>query len=283
MTMEKLVLLLLLTLLPFSSAFAEEKETTYDRIMRTGQLRCGYGITTPLIMVDPNTKKISGMAYDIVEEMGKALNLEIVWAEEVPWGSVSVALNSGRIDAMCSTLWASASRGKHIAFTRPVFYSTIDAFVRADDTRFDNNLERINQPDVRIAVEEGDSTEEMANLDFPKAQHVIKPQLAGDDYQFLSLLDNKADILFLSTAHMIDFNRKRPGEIKKVPLQRPLRIYRNTFGVGIHEQELQDILDTAIDQITDAGIVQRLLQKYDKDFPGAYIPRIKPYEYGVQK
>lgn len=47
-------------------AFAAEKESSYDRVMRTRTLRCGYGIFQPMIMKDPNTRKISGIFVDIM-------------------------------------------------------------------------------------------------------------------------------------------------------------------------------------------------------------------------
>ncbi len=282
-TMTSFITAFFIILVSFPALAANEKESAFDRVMRTGQLRCGYGTGAPLIVVDPNTKEISGIAYDLVEEMGKALNIEIVWAEEVSWGSLSAALRSGRVDAICSTVWASPSRGKSMAFTRPVFYSTVEAFARIDDKRFDNSLDRMNQPDVRIAVAEGDVTEEIANLDFPKATQAVHPQLAGDEYIFMSLIENKADILFLNTAHMIDFMKKRPGTIRKIPLPRPLRVWKNTFAVEIHEQELKDMLDTTVDQLLNTGMVDRLIKKYEPEFPGVFLPVARPYEYGAQK
>mgnify|MGYP002361162467 CR=1 FL=1 len=64
------------------AAAEAKKETTYERVMRTKELHCGYLIYPPNFMIDVNSKKMSGIFYDAVEAMGKELNLKIVWQEE---------------------------------------------------------------------------------------------------------------------------------------------------------------------------------------------------------
>lgn len=99
--MKKLFLALFLIFISFP-AFAADKETAYDRIMKSGEIRCGYAISPPAMVQDPNTGEISGMDYDIWQEIGKELGVKIVWPEEAGWGNYITGLNSGRYDAFCS-------------------------------------------------------------------------------------------------------------------------------------------------------------------------------------
>lgn len=40
------------------------KETAFERIMRTGTMRCGYVVWAPYLSVDPKTGQMGGVAYD---------------------------------------------------------------------------------------------------------------------------------------------------------------------------------------------------------------------------
>ncbi|HOO50986.1 MAG TPA: hypothetical protein PLK94_06835, partial [Alphaproteobacteria bacterium] len=82
-----LILLATLSLGIFSAlpvvAAENAKETAYERVIRTGTLRCGYLTYPPLLMKDLKTGEMSGVAHDIMTEIGKRLSLDIEWTEEV--------------------------------------------------------------------------------------------------------------------------------------------------------------------------------------------------------
>ena len=66
-----------------------------------------------------------------------------------------------------------------------------------------------------------------------------------------------------------------------VPTQKPVRIFPNTFAVDIHENELQNMLNTALHQMQDNGTVDRLLKKYQsKGYDtGFLLPVSRPYDW----
>ena len=86
------------------SSQSTQKESAYDRVIRTGTIRCGYFVWPPYFYKDPVTKKFSGGNYEIMEAIGKMLNLKIEWALEVGVGDVVTALNSDKFDVMCATV-----------------------------------------------------------------------------------------------------------------------------------------------------------------------------------
>ena len=45
------------------------KESTYERVIRTGEIRCAYAVYEPPLIKDPNTGKLSGIFYDVMEEV----------------------------------------------------------------------------------------------------------------------------------------------------------------------------------------------------------------------
>ncbi len=68
-----ILLSLLCVCLALPALAQDKKESTYERVMRTGVLRCGYASFQPSIMIDAASGKISGIAYDLVQKMGEML------------------------------------------------------------------------------------------------------------------------------------------------------------------------------------------------------------------
>ena len=75
---------------------ASTQETTYDRVIRTGTLRCGYAAWYPNLIIDPNTKAKSGISYDVMEEVGRRLGLKVEWTQEAGFGSAEQDLKTGK-------------------------------------------------------------------------------------------------------------------------------------------------------------------------------------------
>ena len=77
--------IVLVVLLSFVVAFAtvkgagvntstvENKESVYDRIQRTGEIRCGYSSWAPFFFIDAATGEKKGSSHDTMEEIGKRL------------------------------------------------------------------------------------------------------------------------------------------------------------------------------------------------------------------
>ncbi|MCB1556441.1 MAG: hypothetical protein KDJ15_03915, partial [Alphaproteobacteria bacterium] len=49
----------------FLGKTAHAMDSGYDRVMRTGTIRCGYIAFPPYLMQDLNTGEFSGLAYDL--------------------------------------------------------------------------------------------------------------------------------------------------------------------------------------------------------------------------
>jgi polar amino acid transport system substrate-binding protein len=260
--MKKLILALAVLTIFVSPAFADTKETAYERVLRTGTLRCGYGIFEPQTMKDPNTGAFTGAFVDVMQGLGKELNIKIEYTEEVDWGQIAEALSSGRIDAFCPGMWGTAKRGAHIAFTTPVYYSTLEAFVRADDKRFDNNKAAINDPSVTISMNEGDVSEEIADRFFPKAKRFAKGAVSGEAFLLMNVAAKKADVTFTAPSIAATYMRNNPNSLRQVPFDTPILVYPNVIGVDIHEHELVSMLNAGITQLENNGLIGEILAKY---------------------
>lgn len=262
----KLSYLPLLLCLISTSAFAGDKESAYDRVVTSNTLRCAYGISPPALVKDANTGKISGLDYDIWQEIGKELGLKIEWSEEAGWGNFIEGLKSGRYDAFCSEIWADPARSKFLSLTQPLLYSILNTYVRAGDHRFDGNLEKISSPQVIIPAIEGDVSVAMAQSRFPDAKILSLPQTSTVSDMFMAVMSKKADVIFLDQALFVSLNANNKGalvQLKNVPAS---FVFASYYGVNSGEIQLRDMIDVALQTLIDDGRLEKMAKKYSVDY-----------------
>jgi polar amino acid transport system substrate-binding protein len=273
---------LILALCAFATpAFAQDapKETTYDRVMRTKTIRCGYVVLPPHIIKDPNTEIMSGIIYDIMEESAKLLDLKIDWSEEVGFATMNTGLQTGRYDAICFNYWQNPADGRlgYIGFSTPLYYMPVGAFVRADDTRFDKDMTALNDPGVRISSSDGQISTLIVQQDFPKAQVVTLPNMTDVAQNFMEISAGKADVTFLSLRDGYKFDKANPGQIKNITARQPVRVFASVIAIPQDDRKFEIMLNTAFSQLINGGTVDRILKRYE-EYPGAIFPVAKPYE-----
>jgi ABC-type amino acid transport substrate-binding protein len=246
-------------------------ETTYARILKTGKIRCGYFVAPPGIIKDPNTGKLSGYAYDITNAAAEKLGLSVDWSQEVDFGTMTQGLLDRRYDAVCSGVWDTAGRAREADFSIPFAYTPVMAYVRANDKRFDDNPGAINNPDVKIAVIDGENAQQIARISFPHAALSPLPQLAGVSGLLMEVASGKADMTFTYPDNFLSFEAQNPGVLRPVAMDRPLRAFGNTLMIAKNAGDLKSALDAAIRELLNEGTVDHILNNYHT---GAY--RVAP-------
>ncbi len=247
-----------------SSANAQEnaKESAYDRVIRTGTLRCGYVVWDPYLVKDPNTGNYSGIAYDIMQEVGKELNVKVEWAAETGWGTFQEGLNSNKFDMMCVPVWQSGQRAKAALLTRPVYFNALYAFAREDDTRFDREAEAINQPNVTVSVVDGDITQAVRAMLFPKTKELAALELTGSSSVLMDVATKKSDVGLENMVAINKFNLTSKTKLKVVANKKPLRLFGNVFATKRGEHDFQKMVDATIGALNSSGFLERVARKY---------------------
>lgn len=260
---------------------AEAKtETAYDRVVRTGTLRCGYIIWPPFMDKDPATGKFSGMNYDYTMAIGDSLGLKIEWTAEVQTGQQVDDLKSGKIDAICTAEGPLVpSTTKFLAYSRPFGYFPFFIYARTDDTRFDNAMGAVNAPDVKIAVIDGDVSSAIVANYFPNATRHAMVQMVSPTQMYMDVVTKKADLFIDGPISVEAFLKTNPGTLREVPMPEPLAVIPNTLSVlrGPEGDDLLGMLDQAIENIRNSGKEKMILSPYVKDIPNAIYPVAKPY------
>lgn len=244
------------------SGAPEKEESVYDRVMRTGKIRCGYAYWAPALMKDDKTGEMSGIYYDYVEALGEAMGLEIEWSQELSLATYLQDLKAGRYDLECSGGWPNAIRGKYGEYTQPIFFTPVYAYAQHGDTQFDHNIAAINNEKIRFAAMHGETSAMMHQRRFPDAQLVEVPPTSPLIEILYQVQFGKADVTIadsFSTQPYIDAN---PGTLRQV-ISKPLRIIPNNMTVAKGEHEFREMLDTATRELLYDGVIERILQKYD--------------------
>ncbi|MCB1556320.1 MAG: transporter substrate-binding domain-containing protein [Alphaproteobacteria bacterium] len=240
---------------------SRNKETSYERIIRRGKIRCAWATYEPATIVDPLTRKMSGIYYEITNLVGDYLGFPVEWTEEVGWGEIIQGFKTGRYELFGSSLFPTPQRSVAANFSTAPYFSPYYAYVRADDKRF-AAYEELNKPAVRISVQDGDVNDSIVRVSFPHAKKVSLPQMVQDKQRYYDVLMNKADVAFAEPVIMETFLKAHPGTLKRITDPRPLRVFPATLMFNDDDWRLKKMFDTAMFELYNAGIVHKLIEKY---------------------
>lgn len=277
--MKNIIVFLLITLVPFVT----HAETTYDRVLRTGVIRCGYMLWPPYFDMDITTKKFKGMNYDYVEALGRSIGLKIDWTMEITLGEQVEALRTGKIDAICGSEGpVMPSTTKYLTYSTPIVYVPFFLYARSNDKRFDRDARsRINHDDVQISVIDGDVSGQTARILFPQAKTISIPQLGTPTQMMMDVAGGKADIVINEPLSMEEYSKFNPNSLKKIDSNRPAVIVPNTLSFLRSNDTMTfiNMMNQAIDNLKNSGEETVVLAPYLKTPSGekSFYRTAQPY------
>lgn len=251
------------TLQPTSTS-TSAKESTYDRVMRTKTIRCGYLVIPPMLTKDIKTGEFGGLVHDVLEMLATQLEVKIDWTQETSLSSYVQDLNDNKIDMMCMDLYYLPKYSRFTETTTPVWYKVLRPIVRTNDTRFDTlKPEDINHPEFRISTVDGAIPEDIAKENYPKATIVSVPQTNPYSDSLLNVANGKADITFIEDSVLTEFQKHNPGKLKIVANWPATRIYPNGFPVKKGEHDFMSMLNIAIQYAQINGFMDKAIAPYN--------------------
>jgi polar amino acid transport system substrate-binding protein len=196
---------LLVSILGVTASQADQ--STWERVMETKTLRVSaIDGEAPYYIRDKATGEWTGgiwidMAKDIAEDLG--VKLQIV--ETASWGSAILDLRSGKTDIHFGVN-PTPQRGMVLDFSDPVYINTFNTICRpgVDAKTWDD----LNQPDVRIAVDIGSSSEHIADRYASKAA-ITRYKIR--DEVILAMASGKADCFIETPLLSLSTLKKNPG------------------------------------------------------------------------
>ncbi len=239
---------------------------SYQRLVASKTVRCGYIQNPPYFVRDPNTGEVKGLTADVLQTGLRQAGYKIRFVEEVGWATAIPGLQADRYDVLCSAIWRNSARAQSADFSSPFFFNGIGGFVRSNDPRFsplgshNQHYAEINSKSVTVATMDGEITSLIADQDFPKAKRLASPQSSALSQMLLNVADGKADITFVEPLVAANFLKTHPGSLRNLFEKDPVRVYPVTFMVAKGNYALKGFLDAMIGEEVDGGIVDRLIK-----------------------
>jgi polar amino acid transport system substrate-binding protein len=243
---------------------------TKNELFANKTIKVGYISYPPGFIVDPNTKEKSGIFNDVLLEIAKRNGLTVDYKEEVTWATMIEVLKTDRVNLIANPVWATPERKENADFSKPVYFSPIGVFVRADDNRFDADRTKLNDPKIKIAAVDGEVNNFIGKSDFPKAELKPFPNNIDVAQLFLEIQTKKKDVTFAEPMFAYDYMQKNPGKLKNIGEKSPIRNYPNCYMYKKGESKIGDFLNTEIDKLIKDGTIDKIIAKY-APFKGAVI------------
>lgn len=236
-----------------------------DNINKTKSITVGYIPYNNSFIVDPNTWEYSGIFYEVMEEVWNRLDLEIDYKYELAWSDMITAIDLNKIDLMVTGIWPTDARSKFVEYIEPLYYSPVFAYTQYTNTKFDDNLDNINNKNIRIGVIDWEVTTHIANNDFPNAQTYSSSQLTNIDQLMLDIVWNKTDVTFLESSVANKYMEINPWNIKQIESINPIRNFANSMIVKKWETELKSTIDNIILELKEEGFISEVISKYSQN------------------
>jgi len=236
---------------------------TYSRVMQSGILRAAYVEYPPVIQRERDG--FSGIFFEIFTGFANKHDLKIEWVEEIGYGVVIDGLAEGRFDIFGSAVWPTPERHTKAGLSRPLYYSDVGVWVRADGPLACADWIDLNDPQYRIAVTEGDITHEICLTDFTFAKWVRAPQLGLVKALLDIVADGRADATMVER---MTYEAYAPGlshQLINIAQNNPIRRYPNCFLAGKNQNDFLDVINGYIEDLHKKGEVEQIMSRYMKD------------------
>ncbi len=238
-------------------AFASQ-ETAYDRVIRTKTIRCGYLPFEPYIIKDPNTKRLSGLTYDYVNEASARAGLKIDWVGEITLDQVPTALHTKHFDAFCLPFIPDTNVSKVLDFGG--YLGAIPYYVYTASNRSLTDQQMLTATFVMV---DGYALTEITRKNFPAAHTLSLSQTTSMAEMYDQLRYHKAEAIVndpfsaaLYARHNVNTIKRQSGE--------PVAALRMFLVVPKGDSSLQSLFNTLfdIDKQDNTALIKSLLTKY---------------------
>ncbi|MBI1327742.1 MAG: transporter substrate-binding domain-containing protein [Alphaproteobacteria bacterium] len=255
-------------------------ETPYERVMKTGIIRCGYILWPPYMDKDITSGNFKGLNFDYMEKLAESLGLKVEWAVEIMPGLQVETLRSGKADAICSAEGPMMPKtSSQLIYTRPINICPFDLYVRPDEKRFIDKA-AINKPNVKIAVLEEDASDIISRIHFPLAERMPVPPNAISGQMMMDVISKKSDVLIMDPLTMAEFFKNNHEQLKKLPLGEPVAVIPMTLSVlRPSGRDLADLLNQGMNNMQNYGMDEAIFKRYEAQYEGEifYRPAL-PYK-----
>ncbi len=255
--------LLLVAMVAFIVAMpAQAAESAYDRVIAKGEFICGVIPWAPYKILDPNTGEWSGFGVEVYRKIFATLDIKVTF-KEVVLGNQVQDLNIGRVDGICDDGPWTMSAAKFVDYSHPLYAAIVYPYVRADEKRFTKRSD-FNKKDVTFTGIDGDLSSDLVNRVFPDAKLTSMESMTDVSQLFVNVQTKKADVVLCDPAAFAVYEKANPGKLK-VASSEPMGRYRTIVSIKKGDAKLLGLINQAVDNGLDFGIIDDVLDTFDPD------------------
>ena len=162
-----LLALLLLAGPLFTASAQAQQASALQEIKDRKEFRVGWAVIYPYIYRDPKTNELVGFAVDFMNDMGEALKVKVVWVED-SWATMIAGLQSKKFDVTLPAMGVTLPRAEVVTFTNPVCRLPVGLIIQKKDAEKYPTLAELDQPDKKISVSLGSTSDLFATRKFPR-------------------------------------------------------------------------------------------------------------------
>ncbi|MEZ2147225.1 transporter substrate-binding domain-containing protein [Bradyrhizobium sp. DN5] len=238
---------------PAVAQAADPNESTFARIRRTKKLRIGaVGGGAPYYMKDLASGQWKGFYIDIAKGLADDMEAELE-ITETTWGNSVLDLQANKIDIFFG-LNPTPKRALVVDFSVPVFNNAFAILCKKDFKP--KSWAELNSPDIKIAVDQGSSHDQVVSRLTPKAQ-ITRLKTADD--ATAALQTGRVDAQCLITMLSLTVLKKNPS-LGQLVLPTP--IFATTSNAGFRretDKTWRDYVNTWIDFNKGLGFIRNAI------------------------
>lgn len=256
------------------SISVSKTETAYDRVMQTKTLRCGYFIWPPHFQIDMKTGQKSGVYYDVIESLGRTLDLKIEWTQEYSFGTQIETLKSGKVDALCADGPWTRSALPYLDYTIPYYF--VPGYLYGDKKNPKlsgiRDITALNTENYTLTSIDGDGSESFTQELFPKIKRMSLPSTSDPSLMVQNILAGKADIMWNDPMTVRAFPKNQQDRLMILNGKKPIGVFPFVISVQKNQDDVLRMLNQGIDVMRDMGVLDRIMKKYDFHEGDVFLP-----------
>lgn len=250
-----MTLCLIMGLWDGSFARAEAQESALHRIQRTGVIRVGWALWRPWMVMDQNTKQLSGIGPDLIAVLAKELgDVKIEWVAD-NWATLPAGLQSGKFD-ITYPLGITLPRAMVCDFSDPTMLEAQVLLINKKDKARFKSLKDLNKPGIKIAVGLGTNTDMYLTKAFDQSEIV---RLKSSPESTMALVLGKV-VAAANTGSNVKSIMAEHKDTTVVPGYYGLG--KNSFAIRQGDQVFLNWLNNFVAEMKDTKVLDRIFEKY---------------------
>ena len=241
----------------------EKQSDKLESIISKKEMKVGYLVFNPCVIIDPNTGNMSGIFVDMVNQIAGSLNVKVTWVE-TNLANFNAGLKTNQFDFCVGPTFITPVRASNVLFTQPISYFGNSGIIQKNSKFKIVNESDLNSTGIRIAVTQGQVMDDYCKKNFPNAKLIALP---GSDLTapLVAVSSGNADVGLMNNILVLKYSKEH-SEVTPVLLnEKQLEILPLSWTTTFEDVKLNEFLNSSITYLKSTGRIANYQKKYDTE------------------